>query len=451
MPELELFFNPKSIAVVGASRTPGKIGYAILENLKLTFGGKLYPINPQATEILSLNAYPSVIAVPEPIDLAVIAVPAEVVKAVLNECIKKKIKAAVIISSGFSEIGEKEREEELKKLKGKIRMLGPNCVGVYQKGLDMLFFPRERLKRPPDGYISHITQSGAVGSTLLDVIAAENVGIAKFISIGNKVDVDEVELLAYLEKDVSTRAIALYIETAARGKEFVEVAKRIVKKKAIVCLKAGKTAKGQEAVLSHTGALAGPAEIYSAAFRQAGIIEAADTEHLFDFSKALANQPPLPDNKIAIVTDGGGYGVLAADAAVAAGLELPQLSDVTVKTLKGFLPPHAIARNPIDLTGDATTERYQQALDAVFKDKNISGVLVIALLQLPTLTEGILDVLRDCKMYGKPFVVCMTGGPWVQERARKLEGWGIPVYSMPERAVAALAALRDYGAILKRK
>ena len=325
MPDLELFFNPSSIAIVGASRTPGKLGYSILENLKITFAGKLYPINPQATEILGLNAFPSILSVPEQIDLAVIVVPAESVKNVLSECVKKKVKAGIIISSGFSEIGEKERELELKSIiKGKMRVIGPNCVGIFQKGMDMLFFPRERLKRPPDGHISHITQSGAVGSILMDVIAAEGVGVAKFISIGNKVDVDEVDLLGYLEKDVATRAIALYVESIARGKEFVDLAKRIVKKKPIVCLKAGKTAKGQEAVLSHTGAMAGPANIYSAAFKQSGVIEAQTTEELFDLSKALANQPPLADNRIAVVTDGGGYGILATDAAVRAGLQLHQ-------------------------------------------------------------------------------------------------------------------------------
>ncbi len=452
MPDLELFFNPTSIAVIGASRTPGKIGYAIFENLKLTFQGKLYPINPQATEILGLNAFPSVTDVPEPIDLAIIVTPAETVKNVLSDCIKKKIKHGVIISSGFSEIGKKELELELKNMcKGKIRIIGPNCVGIYQKGMDMLFFPRERLKRPPEGYISHITQSGAVGSTLLDVIASENVGVARFISIGNKIDVDEVELLAYLEKDIATRAISLYIESIGRGKEFVEVAKRIAKKKPIVALKAGKTSKGQEAVMSHTGALAGPMEIYSAAFRQAGIIEAKDTEQLFDFSKALANQPPMNDNRLAIVTDGGGFGVIATDAAVAAGFELTQFSENTIKVLKNKMPAYATTKNPIDLTGDATTERYQAALEAVFKDKNVSGVVIIALLQVPTLNDGLLDIIRDCKMYGKPFVVCITGGTWVAERARKLEGWGIPVYTMPERAVKALAALRDYGQILKQK
>jgi acetyl coenzyme A synthetase (ADP forming)-like protein len=452
MADLNLFFNPTSIAVIGASRTPGKIGYAILENLKITFTGKLFPINPQATEILGLNSYPSVLSIEEPVDLAVIVTPAETVKNILVECIKKKIKAAIIISSGFSEIGEKERELELKNAsKGKIRIIGPNCVGIFQKGMDMMFFPRERLKRPSDGYISHITQSGAVGSTLLDIIASEGVGVAKFISIGNKIDVDEVELLAYLEKDVATRAIALYVESINRGKEFVEIAKRIVPKKPIVALKAGKTKKGQEAVLSHTGALAGPAEIYSAAFKQAGIIEAKTTEELFDFSKALANQPALNDNRIAIVTDGGGYGILATDAAVQAGLDLPQLSDNTVKALKSVLPPHGIAKNPVDLTGDATTERYQTALEAVFKDKNVSAVLIIILMQIPTINDGLLDVIRDCKMYGKPFVVCATGGQWIQERARKLESWGVPVYDMPERAVKALAALAEYGKILKKK
>jgi acetyl coenzyme A synthetase (ADP forming)-like protein len=450
---LDKFFDPKSIAVIGASRTAGKLGYTILENLKLSFNGNIYPINPNAGEIMGLMTYPSVLDVKEPIEMAIIVVPAEIVKNVLEQCIKKKIGHIIIITSGFSEIGEKGRELELKNLiKNKnIRIIGPNCIGIYKKNLDMIFFPRSRLKRPPEGSISFITQSGAFGSILLDVMANDGVGVSKFISIGNKMDVDEIELIKYLETDLSTRCIAIYLESISDGEEFIKVAKKITKIKPIVAFKAGKTEKGTEAVASHTGALAGSSAVYSAAFKQAGIIEAKSSEEIFDYSKALASQPILKDNKIAIVTDGGGFGIVATDAAVQLGLELPSLSNESIKSLKSFLPAYASTKNPIDLTGDATVERYQKALEVVLKDKNISGVVCIALMQLPTLTDDIVNVLRDCKVFGKPITVCSAGGQYILDRNRKLEAFGIPVYPSSERAVKALAALYEYGNILKRE
>jgi len=448
---LDKFFNPKSIAVIGASRTAGKLGYTILENLKLSFNGKIYPINPNAGEILGLIAYPSVLDIKEPIELAVIVVPAELVKKILEECVKKKIGHIIIISSGFSEIGEKERELELKKVKKDARIIGPNCIGVYKKNLDMIFFPRNRLKRPPEGSISFITQSGAFGSILLDIMANDGVGVSKFISIGNKLDVDEIELIKYLEEDLSTRCIAIYLESIVDGEQFIKSAKKATKIKPIVAFKAGKTEKGIEAVASHTGALAGLSAVYSAAFKQAGIIEAKNSEEIFDFAKVLANQPVLKDNKIAVVTDGGGFGIVATDTAIQLGLELPSLSNESIKALKSFLPSYASTKNPIDLTGDATDERYQKALEVVLKDKNISGVVCIVLMQLPTLSDDIINVLRDCKVFGKPITVCSAGGQYILERNRKLEAFGIPVYPSPERAVKALSVLYEYDKILKRE
>jgi acetyl coenzyme A synthetase (ADP forming)-like protein len=447
------FFNPNSIVVIGASRTQGKIGYTILENLKYSFKGKLYPINPNAGEILGLTSYSSVLDIEEPIDLAVISVPAEMVKDALLECKKKKIGAVVIISSGFSEIGEKERELELKEvLKGsKTRVMGPNCIGVYKNDLDMIFFPRNRLKRPPNGSISFITQSGAFGSILLDIMANNGVGVSKFISIGNKLDVNEIELIDYLEKDLKTRCIAIYLESVSDGNEFIKTAKRVVKTKPIVVFKAGKTEKGTDAVASHTGSLAGSAKIYSAAFKQAGIIEAKNSEDIFDFAKVLANQPVLKNNKIAIVTDGGGFGIVAADTAISCGLELPEFGDDTIKNLRKVLPSYGIAKNPVDLTGDANVDRYQKALEAVLNDSNVSGVVVIALMQIPTLTDDIIRVLRDCKTFGKPITVCSAGGDYVLDINKKLEMFGIPVYPSPERAVKAMKILLDYGKILRRE
>lgn len=449
--ELDAFFTPKSVALIGASRTPGKIGYVILESLKSTFKGPIYPINPQATEISGLVAYPSVSEVKQPIGLAIIAVPAVAVKSVLEECIRVKIPAAVIISAGFKETGNKEGEEELKKLvKGKIRLIGPNCLGTFCKDLDMLFLPRDRMKRPSDGSISFISQSGAVGSTIVDDIAFEGVGISKFVSYGNAIDVNELELIEYLGKDLSTRAIAAYMETIHDGVKFIEICKKVVRFKPIVALKAGKTAKGTEAILSHTGALAAPSEVYAAAFRQAGVIEAKTTEELFDFSKALATQPPLRDNKIAIITDGGGFGILAADASIQNGLELPELSKETVKALAAHMPEYAIAKNPVDLTGDANSERFSGAMAAIARDPSIHGMIVIALAQVPEMDEGIVDVIRDAKLHGKPIIVVMNGSDYTMKLARRLEGFGVPVYPFAERAAKAMAALREYGKVLDR-
>lgn len=323
-----------------------------------------------------------------------------------------------------------------------------NCVGVFApKEMDTLFMPHERLKRPGVGGIGFISQSGAFGTALIDLAASEGAGISKFISVGNQIDITETEMIEYLGKDPHTRAIAVYLETITDGKAFVSIAKKVSKLKPIVAIKAGKTKKGIEAVASHTGSLAGEAEIYSAAFGQAGIIEAKTSEEIFDYAKVLANQPALKDNKIAIVTDGGGFGILAADTAEACGLNLVQLEEKSLAGLKQFLPSYASLKNPIDLTGDSTAERYKKTLDIVFRDKNVSGVVVIALLQIATLEETVIDVLRDCKLYGKPFVVCATGGEYTQEKTKMLESFGIPVYPTPERAVKAMCALRDYGRI----
>lgn len=446
---LNKFFTPASIALIGASRTPGKIGYAILESLKNSFSGEIYPINPEATEIQGLMSYFSVLNIKDKIDLAIIAIPAENVLEAIKECKKKKINAVIVISSGFSEIGEKERELKLK-IKG-IRIIGPNCIGIIDaySGVDTLFMPEERLRRPKKGGISFITQSGAFGSAIIDMASNEGIGISKFISIGNRIDVNEIELMKYLEKDPYTRSITLYLESTIDGKEFLNVAKKI--KKPLICLKAGKTEKGKEAVVSHTGSLAGSSKIYSAAFRQAGVIEANTTEELFDFSKVLANQPVLKKNKIAIVTDGGGFGIIAADTAGYLSLELAELEKKSVSSLKKFLPKYASFENPIDLTGDSTAERYRNTLELIFKDKNIHGVVCIALLQIASLEEEIIDVLRDCKVYSKPLVVCATGGDYTLKQARKLEKFGIPVYPTPERAVKAMNVLYEYGQILKKK
>ncbi len=443
--QLDVFFAPTSVAVIGVSRTPGKIGYTILENLKATFQGKIYPVNPNTNEILGLACFPSVLEIAEPIDLAIIIVPTAIVEQTLAECVKKKIKGAIIISAGFAEVGNKNSEDVIKKFAEKILIIGPNCLGTVSGGrFNNLFLQRERFKLPPDGLISFICQSGAVGSALLDSLAMGGIGISKFVSYGNAAGLDEIDFLEYFGKDVGTRAIAVYVESIRDGKRFVEAAKRITPTKPIIVLKAGRTEKGNEAVVSHTGALAGPAEVFSAAFRQAGVVEVKSLEELFDFAKVLATQPALKSNKLAIVTNGGGFGVLATDAADSAGFALPAFGKEPERKLREFLPAHVNVKNPLDLTGDSNSERFQKSVGIVMKDKEIAGAVLIPLLQTTNLDDSIIPVMQDAKLFGKPFVVCAMGSDYTFKTARKLEAIGIPVYPTPERAVKALSALWNY-------
>ncbi|HIQ49637.1 MAG TPA: CoA-binding protein [Nanoarchaeota archaeon] len=451
---IEKFFNPKSIAVIGASRTPGKVGYAILENLKKSFSGKIYPINPFATEILGLKAYSSLKDIPEKVDLAIIAVKAEIVKEALKDCGEKGVKNVIIISSGFKEAGNVKEEEEIKKIAKKygIRIIGPNCIGVFDAytGIDTLFSEQKRVKKPRKGYVGFISQSGALGLMLIDTYAELGVGLSKFVSLGNKADVDEIELLKFFGKDPSIRVVSMYLESVSNGKAFMKIAKEVVKKKPVVCLKAGRTEKGKKAVLSHTGSIAGSYEVYKAVFKQCGIIEANDIEELIDFTKVLACQPTLKGNRIAIVTNGGGCGIIASDQAEAENMKLAEFEKSTLKKIKQILPPYAVASNPVDLTGDANSERYKAVLEAVFKDRNVDGVCIICLTQLAPLDENIINVLEECKFYAKPFVVCIGGSKYSVEIAKHLEMQGIPVYPTPHRAIKALRVLYEYGNVLKR-
>jgi acetyl coenzyme A synthetase (ADP forming)-like protein len=456
---LEQFFSPKSVAIIGASHTPGKIGYSILENfVRGNFKGKVYPVNPDATPIFNLAVYPSVKKIPEEVDLVVIAVKAEIVPKILKECVEKKVKAVIIISGGFSEIGESGRslEEKCKKIisKKNIRVIGPNVVGVYDSStaVDTLFLSRERMQRPSAGSISFISQSGAVGSTILDSFSEEKIGISKFISYGNAMDVNEIDLLEFLANDEKTKTILIYLEgIKSEGKKFISTVKKISKKKPIIVLKAGKTERGNKAVFSHTGSLAGSSKIYSSVFKQTGMIEADSLEDIFDLVKAF--QQPLPkNNSVAIVTDGGGFGVLATDEAERQNLQLQGPSKTLKEKLKKSLPSYVILENPFDLTGDATAERYQLVMEECLKSKEYSGVIAITLFQVPTLNEKITEIIKNLSnKYNKPILCCALGGRFTRRLVEFLEAGNIPVYPMPERAVKAFAALVKYAEFLKKK
>jgi len=450
---LETFFNPKSVAIIGASHKPGKIGYVVFTNfLSGLFNGKVYPINQDTSPILGHKVYDSISNIPGSIDLAVIVVPTKFVQGVLSECAKKGVKSVIIISSGFSEMGEdgKRLEEDLKKniRATKTRVIGPNCLGVYDSSsqIDTLFLSRKRCGRPDQGNIAFISQSGAVGSTILDWLSEENIGMSKFISYGNGMDVDESDLIEYLGNDSKTKVITAYIEgLKGDGKKFMNICKNVSRKKPVIILKAGKTKKGTEAVSSHTGSLAGSGRIYSAAFKQSGVIEAETWQELFDYARAFSSQPIPEGEKILIVTDGGGFGVLATDESERSSLELPKPSEKLKNRIKHVMPPYAILKNPIDLTGDADAKRYKVTIEEALKSGEYDGIIAITLFQVPTLEEDVVDQLIELKKYKKPIIGCAAGGNYSNKLSEKLTKGGVPVYPTPERAVKAMKALAEYG------
>ncbi len=454
---LEPFFKPRSVAVVGASREPRKFGHVIFKNfVESEFEGKVYPVNSKADNILGFNVYPNVKDIPSELDLAVIAVPAPIVPSIVDDCVSKDVKAAVIISGGFKEVGEEGEKLELeieKKIEGgSLRIIGPNCIGVYDptNHIDTLFLPRYRLRRPKQGPIAFISQSGAFGSAVLDWAASQEIGISKFISIGNKIDVDEVDLLNYLVDDPLTKCITVYVESISRGREFLEASSKVVKTKPLIVLKGGVTQEGARAALSHTGSMAGSARIYEGAFKQAGVIQAQTVDELFDYARALAYQPMPKDQKtIAIVTNGGGFGVISADQASKLGLKLARLNPETITKLQERLPDYAIPHNPLDLVGDADVERYRMALNAVSSDPNVGIILVIVLLQTSYIESDVVDAITESQVTsGKPTIVCTIGGEFTQILVKMLEEDQIPSYTTPERAINAIKALIQYSEAL---
>jgi acetyl coenzyme A synthetase (ADP forming)-like protein len=444
---LKYFFEPKSVAIVGASRDAKKIGHVILRNFVQGFPGKIYPINPKAETILDLEAYKSVKDVPGDVDLVIISIPAKYVPKEMEDCAEKGVKAVIIISGGFSEVGRDDLEDEIEEIakKSGMRVIGPNCIGVFDaySGVDSLFLPAYRLGRPGKGKISLISQSGALGGAMLDWANMHGYGFSKFISYGNAVDVDETDLIEYLGKDERTELIAAYVEGIERdGQEFMKIASKVTKEKPVVAIKGGTTEEGGKAVGSHTGSLAGSAKIYEAAFKQTDIIQAADLEEGLDFSRALIELPLPKGKKVLVITNGGGLGVLSVDSLIRQGLSLADLKEETVEDLKSKMPSYVVIKNPIDLTGDADTDRYMQAIDAALEDPDIDMIMVDILFQVPTLTSDIVEAVsgRFIKKE-KPIVVVCFGGAYTQVHKKALEKYGIPTFDYPERAAKALARL----------
>ena len=453
---LNYFFNPKSVAVIGASGIPGKVGYTIFNNLiRGNFKGRVYAVNPTRTTILGRTCYKSISEIPEQVDLAIITVKAEIVPEVLLECEMKGVKAAIIISAGFKEIGEEGRkiEEKISEIvkRGKIRVLGPNCIGVFDNisGLSTLFFPDTRMEKPKPGHISFISQSGAMLAMFLDWAAKENIGIAKAVNLGNRVDVDESDFILYLTFDEETKVILLYLEglEEGKGRKFIEACRFAAFHKPIIAVKGGKTESGSKAVLSHTGAMAGNYNIYKAAFKQANVIEAKDFQEMIDMAKALVMLPLMAGNRIAVITNTGGAGVMATDALESKDFKIIEIDEKTQRNLKESLPAAASTKNPIDLTAEATAEHYRIVMNTVANLDYIDALLVCIGFHPPTIGFEVLDYVYYAKEFGKPIVSVIMGGTLAEKLSRIMENNQIPAYPTPERAVTALYALYEYSKI----
>ncbi|NLD74284.1 MAG: CoA-binding protein [Chloroflexi bacterium] len=445
---LDMFFDPASVAVIGASATPGKLGHDVLANLQSSgYGGELYPINPRGGEIRGIKAYASILDVPGPVEMAVILVPAAFVAGVLEESGKKGVKGAVIITAGFKEAGPEgaQMERDLLEIAQRygMRIIGPNCLGIIETGASMN--ASFAAATPERGSIAFMSQSGALCTAILDHAVAEGIGFSHFVSLGNKADVDEVALMQAWAGDDDTNVIIGYIEGLRDGQEFIRVARETARRKPVVAVKSGRTASGSKAVSSHTGSLAGSDAAYDAAFAQAGVLRADSVQDLFDFSTAFAYQPALKGNRIAIVTNAGGPGVMATDALERNGLVLATLRPETEQSLSEVLPAAANIHNPVDVLGDAKADRYAQAIEQVLKDEGVDGVMVIVTPQTATDIPGTAEQFATIsKSYDKPVLGCWMGKQDAQTGIDVLSAHHVPNYPFPERAVGAFGAMLRY-------
>ena len=446
-PALDAIFFPKTIAVVGASASPEKIGYKVVEKL-LTDGytGKVYPINPTAPEILGLKAYPSVSDVPEALDAAVITVPAKAVPAVIEECGKKGIKGLIVITSGFAESGRHDLEDQVVEIAKRYnsRVLGPNIVGVLSNSYKMnaSFAPF----LPLDGKSSLISQSGALLIALDASTYVRNIGFNKLVSIGNMSDIDFADMIEWLNDDKDTTCITLYIEGLRDGRRFMDVSRQA--SKPIIALKAGSSEHGAAAAASHTGSLAGAAKVYNAAFQQAGIVQASDLDNLFDRTLSLSLQPPMKGDNLLIITNGGGVGVLATDSAEKNSIPLKFAPADVQEEMKKHMPEFGSAKNPVDLTGQAGTEWYYDAVKAAYAHPWVDGLVVLycetAVSNPMEIAEGIKKALDETGIKEKPVCISFVGGDQSAKAMTWLVQSGIPAYGAPDRAINAMAALREY-------
>jgi len=450
--KLEAFFKPRNIAVIGASREPEKVGHRVFRNLVDSgFEGGLYPVNPRAEEILGLKCYRSATDIPGDVDLAVIVVPAKIVPEAAKECGVKGVKGIVVISAGFSETGREGvlLERELLSIchEHNMRVQGPNCLGIIstQCRMNASFAGAT----PHSGNVAFVSQSGALGSTIMNWALQNNVGFTSFVSLGNEADLNAADFLEALAEDEQTRAIGLYIEGVKEGHRFLEVAGNVTAKKPVIALKAGTTDVGARAVSSHTGSLAGSNTAFSAAFMKTGVLRVDSLEEMFDLVLAFEGQPIPKGKSVLIITNGGGPGILAADACEKNGLDLPLLEYETAEGLRRALPSHASVNNPVDLLGDADEGRYRLALKAGLKSPNVDAIMVILTPQAVTPVEKVAKVVAETnRSWDKPVIAAFMGLGDDCAAIRDLLKNNVPNYEFPESAAYVLKRMYDYSLVL---
>jgi acetyltransferase len=444
--------EPNSVAIIGANNKTNKVGGAVTHNaLECTYLGKLYLVNPNSSEIFGRKVYPDIESIPNNIDLVEVVIEASLVPDILMRAAKKGVKGAVIISSGFAEVGNINLQNQVRKIAKEtgIRILGPNCFGLINTeiGLDLSFTS----SKPIAGSIAFISQSGAMCCGTLDWASRENIGFSKFINLGNKCDVDEADCLAYLAEDKQTKVIVIYAEGIKDGRKLFEAIKFVSKKKPILILKAGVTESGAKAALSHTGSIAGNMAIARAALTQAGAIIVEDIEELCD-SMQVFSQPCPNGKRVAIVSNAGGLGVMTADWCSKQGLTIPEMPPKTVEELKAILPPIASTHNPIDMTGNANYLRYKKAIEIVSSLESIDMVIALYVSQgVVTSDEPARAIVDASKVCGKPLLAYFMGGSSILSGIQILKSGGVPVYSSPRRVARAASVLASYGTSLREK
>ena len=448
---LDKIFNPRSVAIVGASDEEGTVGYALMKNFtEHGFEGKVYAVNIRKTEILGLKAYQTVEQIPEPVDLAVIATPAKTVPDIVEQCGKAGIKGIIIISAGFKEIGPegKALEDQIQEIKKKygLRIIGPNCLGVIRPSmrLNATFIS----KTPKPGNIAFISQSGALGSAILDWAIHENIGFSNFVSIGSMIDVDFGDFIDYFGTDPKTRSILMYIEGLTDARKFMSAARHFARTKPIIVVKTGKFTESAKAAASHTGSLTGEDIIYDAAFKRAGIVRVEEIADLFNCAEVLGMQPLPRGPNLGIITNAGGPGVMATDALIAKGGKLAKLSPKTMEILNNILPHYWSRGNPIDILGDARADRYKAVVEACLNDENIDGILIIytaqAVAEPVEIANSIVELIKSRGYQSKTILTSFMGYGAVEEANRIFTENNIPTYSTPEQAIKTYLYMYQY-------
>jgi len=450
---LEPLLCPETVAVIGASRSPGKVGHELVANLVASgFKGAIVPVNPSATDILGLTCYPDLPAYGKNIDLAVIAIPAPLVRSAVEASVRAGAKAIIVITAGFKEVGREgaEMERELAAIcsAAGARLLGPNCLGVINTHHNMNASFSKRM--PMQGGISFVSQSGALLAAILDWAAQRHLGMSKLISMGNKADLSETDFLTALGDDPQTRVIVGYLESIVAGDDFIKAAEDAASKKPVVVFKSGVTQAGVKAASSHTGSLAGADKAYGAAFARSGIIRAETFEALFDYATAFAMQPLPKGRRVAIITNAGGPGIMAADAVELSGMKVGALEGGAATALRAKLPAAASVGNPIDVLGDADPQRYVMAVTAAQDDDSVDAIIVILTPQAMTRPAETALAIAANSRGEKPILACFMGGQDVMPGREELVAHNLPDYTSPERAVAALKAMCTYAEWLRR-